>query len=241
MMGTLCYGDDFFSYRVTPRPFLTKKIKIHVHPNSRIEVEVPEDCSSAEIDQAVRKRARWIVKQLEAAWQVRAHTLRREYVSGETHFYIGRRFQLKVNACQNRFATVKLKAGRLEVFIRRTDPASVRRALNRWYQEKSSDYFLRRLEHLCGSIAWLENPPPFKRVAMKKQWGSCSAGGVIHLNAWLVRAPVDCIDYVLIHELCHLREHNHSRKYYELLQRHLPNWRALKTKLDGMAELLLAE
>jgi predicted metal-dependent hydrolase len=241
MANTLLYGENSLSYHVTTAPNLEKKIKIHVYPNNHIEVEAPEECSSIDIDIAVRKRARWIVQQLEAAKQVRAHSLPREYVSGETHFYVGRRFQLCIIESKEVPSDVKLRAGRIEIITRSTDPASVRRRLNDWYKEKSISYFQRRLRLISANISWIDKTPPFKLVPMKKQWGSCSPNGVIHLNPWLIRAPVDCIDYVITHELCHLREHNHSKKYYELLQRHYPDWQHVKAKLDGMAELLLAE
>lgn len=89
-------------------------------------------------------------------------------------------------------------------------------------------------------MPWLKTVPPLKRVTMRKQWGSCSPFGSINLNPWLIRAPRDCIDYVLIHEICHLKEHNHSKRYYELLEQHYPDWRKVKSRLDEMAELLLA-
>ena len=74
---------------------------------------------------------------------------------------------------------------------------------------------------------------------MKKQWGSCSPQGVITLNPHLVKAPRDCVDYVLVHELCHLVEHNHSVEFYRLLGGQIPGWESVKAKLDGMAEKLL--
>ncbi len=76
---------------------------------------------------------------------------------------------------------------------------------------------------------------------MKTQWGSCSPAGTILLNPHLVKAPRECIDYVISHELCHLKEHNHSPRYYRLLAKIMPSWEAVKTRLDGMAELLLNE
>jgi len=76
---------------------------------------------------------------------------------------------------------------------------------------------------------------------MRTQWGSCSPGGVILLNPHLVKAPRQCIDYVISHELCHLQEHNHSRRYYRLLGKIMPSWEGVKARLDGMAELLLNE
>lgn len=74
---------------------------------------------------------------------------------------------------------------------------------------------------------------------MKVQWGSCSPAGRLTLNPDLVKAPRECIDYVLLHELCHLKEHNHSRNFYRLLERHLPRWRRNKERLDELADIVL--
>ena len=76
---------------------------------------------------------------------------------------------------------------------------------------------------------------------MRKQWGSCSPKGVVSLNPHLVKAPRDCIDYVLVHELAHLKEHNHSKRFYGLLDRNMPDWKSRKGKLDGLADLLINE
>ncbi len=241
MNASLLYGDRHIPYNIVTSPTLTKKIRIHVHPNSRVEVEAPENHPLNEISLAVCKRARWIFKQLQMTEEVRKHACIREYVSGETHFYIGRRYPLKIIETREEYATVELRSGRIEVITRSADPASVRRRLNAWYKEKSFAYFQKRIAHLAEHISWIEVVPPIKLITMTKQWGSCSPEGVIHLNPWLIRAPVDCIDYVIMHELCHLRERNHSKKYYELLGRHYPNWQHIKAKLDGMSELLLSE
>jgi hypothetical protein len=63
----------------------------------------------------------------------------------------------------------------------------------------------------------------------------------LSLNPLLVKAPRECIDYVILHELCHLKEHNHSKNFYLLLSRTMPDWESVKARLDGMSELLLAE
>ena len=63
----------------------------------------------------------------------------------------------------------------------------------------------------------------------------------LSLNPALIRAPRECIEYVIVHELCHLREHNHSRRYYRILAAQMPNWQPLKAKLDGLAELILSD
>jgi predicted metal-dependent hydrolase len=71
---------------------------------------------------------------------------------------------------------------------------------------------------------------------MTVQWGSCSPAGRITLNPMLVKAPRECIDYVVLHELVHLQHHHHGAAFYRALDRHMPGWRVVKAKLDGMAE-----
>ena len=92
---------------------------------------------------------------------------------------------------------------------------------------------------MLGALRWKHPPPPVRLQAMKVQWGSCSPAGRLTLNPWLVKAPRDCIDYVILHELCHLKEHNHSPRFYKLLDKHMPLWRERKERLDELAEVIL--
>jgi predicted metal-dependent hydrolase len=98
----------------------------------------------------------------------------------------------------------------------------------------------RRLVHIAAGIDWLSKVPRLKLTAMEYRWGSCSPSGSITINPALIRAPRHCVDYVLVHEICHLKEHNHSKRFYTILQRHLPDWARTKAELDRLAELLLA-
>lgn len=241
MEGVLNYGEEMIRYTVARNPNLSSKVRIHVHPNGLIEAEAPSDAPPAEIKQALRKRARWITVQLREIANARAHAIAREFVSGETHFYLGRRFQLKVIPSNGEPSSVLLKSGQIRIILPSIDRAAVKRRLNGWYRAKAEDYLTRRLSEIAAGITWINEEPKLKLLTMRKQWGSCSPSGAIHLNPWLVRAPRECIDYVMVHELCHLREHNHSKRFYILLDRQLPGWRHTKTRLDGMAELLLCE
>jgi predicted metal-dependent hydrolase len=233
------YGNETYAYEVRCRASISDKILIHVHPDGLIQVEAPEDACIAKINRAVLKRAPWIKKQVDEARQYKAQALVREYVSGETHFYLGRRYRLKVQKRAKPECRVTLVGGVLSVQSISTAPESVRSQLERWYRLKAHDYFCRRIGELSKRIKWLDQPPPFRLIAMQRQWGSCSPKGLISLNPALIKAPRDCIEYVILHELCHLKEHNHSRKYYRLLSQHLPDWQTTKSRLDGMAELIL--
>ncbi len=241
MQAVITYGDRRIAYQLVENSALSSKLRIHVHPNGVVEVEAPPSKPQDEVVRALYKRASWISKRIDEAALVREHVLPREYNSGETHFYLGRRYQLKVNETTQRGSQVKLKGGRLEIALPVADRSAVKRRLNTWYRQRAKEYFAKRLTEVAEKISWIDQEPSIKLVSMKKQWGSCSPAGAIHLNPWLVRAPRECIDYVIVHELCHLREHNHSKQFYALLNRHYPGWRHVKTRLDGMAELLLAE
>lgn len=238
--GMLTYGDQLIDYSIVTSKTLEKRVLIHVHPNGLVEVETPLSSTSLEVQQAVRKRARWIVNQLKIGENVRAHVLPREYISGETHFYLGRRYQLKIQETNIEPNSVKLVGGRILVTLRSGDRTAVKRHLKNWYKSRAFDYFSRRLSFVSGNISWLKSSPPIKVASMQKQWGSCSPSGTINLSFDLIKAPRDCIDYVIAHELCHLKEHNHSKKFYALLDACSPTWRHTKVKLDAMAELILA-
>ena len=210
-----------------------------MHHDSSVQVDAPENASLSEITAAVKKRIRWIATHVEQAESAKRNVLKRDYVSGETHFFLGKQYVLKVFVRKRKLESVKLLRGKLEIVTRSPEPDYVKSLLDAWYLEKANKLLSKRLEAITDEIHWVKNQPPLKMRAMKKQWGSCSPKGVISLNPMLIKAPRECVDYVIAHELCHLKEHNHSKKYYRLLERTFPEWKATKARLDGMSELLL--
>lgn len=236
---TLHYGDRRIHYKIVFVPGKSRKLAIHVQPDGSVQVEAPPGKPLTDIKRAVSRRARWLNEHIEQAKQRRTHLLPREYVSGESHFYLGRRYVLKVREDRRGNPSVRLWRGQLEIKTSQRETDTVRSLLWGWYRSHARIIFERRLSSLCEELPWLTTPPPWRLLTMKKQWGSCSPKGFLSINPHLVKAPSQCIDYVLLHELCHLKHHNHSPKYYRLLSRWMPNWEIVKKRLDGMAELLL--
>lgn len=239
MQRSIQYGDTKIDFTIHFAPRSQRRLTIHVLPDGTVQVDAPESTESDEVVAAVRHRARWIWQQLEAHRLRRRHVLPREYVSGESHFYLGRRHLLKVIPATDGADSVKMLRGRLEVVTKSTAPVHVCRLLDGWYRERAAEVFCRRLAELQQHITWVSEPPALRLLNMQTQWGSCSPQGTLLLNPHLVKAPRPCIDYVLCHELCHLKEHNHSENFYRLLTGLLPDWASLKRELDNMAELLL--
>lgn len=270
--GVLLYGADLIHYDIvrksTGSTVTARKVLIKVHPDRRVVATAPEDATDDLIQEAVSKRARWIWQHLQDFAKQTTDVLPRHYVSGETQFYLGRRYVLKVyrngqadidESAEQQPQSVKLSRGKLNVTLGHGDGGNasnseqdsdtsldaqaemVKALIDDWYQQKAIAIFNERLAALLPKASWVTGTPSFRVLAMSKQWGSCSAKGALMLNPHLVKAPKECIDYVILHELCHISEHNHSEQFWRLLTQVLPNWKAVKARLDGMAELYLNE
>lgn len=239
------YGNAQIPYTVERKemaPDNPRKVTIQVLPDGLVIVSAPSDAANSAIHSAVMKRAKWIHENLQAINKLKEYVQPRNYVSGEMQFYLGRRYALKV--IQGTEATVKMHRGLLMVSVpntQRDKPEKVKSLLREWYRTRAHHVFTERLEQLTPQLPWVKTIPEYRILSMKKQWGSCSYNGALVLNPHLVKAPKDCIDYVILHELCHIKEHNHSERFYNLLNRVKPDWKATKCQLDSMAELLLNE
>lgn len=238
---SLNYGDKEIAFSVFRNSVRSSRIKINVLPNGCVNVEAPESATELSIRKAVSKRSRWIVQHVEDANNRFAHVLPREYVSGEMILYLGKRYMLKVTKQKQSNSSVKLLRGLLEVRVLDTSPSNVKAKMRAWYRVKAQSYFKRRLDTLVDRLPFTDVRPSFELKMMAKRWGSCSVEGDLVLNPFLIKAPRECVDYVLVHELCHLVEHNHSSKFFALLDRYSPDWQSVKRDLDGMAEVVFNE
>lgn len=233
------YGDEQLAFERVKRPLATASILIKVHPDCRIVVSAPEDASNEDVLSAVKKRGRWIYQQLREFRKQLEHVRPRQYISGETHYYLGKQYLLKVNEAPDQGQGVKLLRGKLEVTVRKKDAGRVQEQLSRWYKARAKEVFSRRLNAVLEQALWVADKPPLRILSMKTQWGSCSPKGRITLNPHLVKAPRECIDYVILHELCHIAEHNHSERFYRLMRQVMPEWEKTKERLDGMASVVV--
>jgi len=233
----IAYGDEVIAFSLRRQPSRTvTRVAIHVQPDARVLVDAPDTARLVDVMTAVKKRARWISQHVEAARARLTHVLPREYVSGESLHYLGRRYRLKVVVDAGARADARMRGAFITVTTPEQAPASIKMALDAWYRQRAREMFADRLTVMAAPLRWVKRLPPTRLQFMTVQWGSCSPSGRITLNPLLVKAPRECIDYVLLHELCHLLHHNHSPNFYRTIDRYMPNWRAVKEKLDNMAE-----
>ena len=206
---------------------------ISVQPDLRISVVAPETAVPSTIAAKVRQRAPWILRQQRELELYLPQTPPRRYVSGETHRYLGRQYRLKVR--EGEPTSVKLTRGFLTaVTPDKTDTAQVQALVESWYRTQAKRVLPERLSAMLPRFARVGIPaePQLAIRKMTSRWGSCTEAGVITLNLKLVQAPKPYIDYVIVHELCHLVEHNHSQRFYHLLDRMMPDWRVRRERLN---------
>jgi predicted metal-dependent hydrolase len=230
MRGCITYSVHRLEYRLH---FSARRtIAITVYPDRSIEVVAPKGTPRSEVEARLRKRARWVIRQLLHFEQFRPRSPMRRYVGGETHLYLGRQYRLKL--IKDASEDVKLKGAFLTVASRSCNSSRrVKQLVCAWYREKGHNRITERFHAITPRFVRLGCKPPAPILrSMARRWGSFSRAGRILLNPDLIRAPVACIDYVITHELIHLIHPNHSPGFYDLLETLMPDWRARKERLE---------
>ena len=232
MKNQIQYGNSLieFDLEFSER----KSLGIKVHPDKSVNVLAPLNSSIEKVKEKVKEKADWILKQRDFFLSFEPLTPERKFISGETHLYLGRQYRLKLHKNEEEF--VKLAGGNIHVYIEDTDnKQAIKDLLNQWYKHKAVQHFNRLFNELKPlSKSFYEGEPQLTYRWMKKRWGSCDKNGKIHLNLELIKAPKKCIEYVIVHELCHLKHLNHSNSFYTLLEDVYPDWKATKDRLERL-------
>jgi predicted metal-dependent hydrolase len=215
-----------------------KTLAIHVYPDGQVFVDAPISVSNDAIAKKVKKKASWIIKQKLQFEAYPPALPQRRYVSGEAHRYLGRQYRLLVK--QGIAEQVKLLQGQLvvEAFHPKNNER-VKSLLQEWYRLRARTIFSERYDFCVRQVGKLgiEHHQGFQLRFMPSRWGSCTNQGNIILNPELIAAPKDCIDYVITHELCHLKERNHSQAFYKLLAGVMKDWELRRKRLNEMVEV----
>lgn len=209
-----------------------KSVRIQVHPNGTVRVIAPLELTEEEVSKAVKQKAAWILKQVRFFEQFRPLTPPRQFRSGETHRYLGRQYRLKLMKGEK---SIRMMGGFIEISLPDPAPEKVSIVLEGWYRQRAEVYFQRILTEVMPRFESYKWPvPEIKLRKMPTRWGSCTSAGVIYLHPDLIKASGSSIEYVIIHELCHLAHRLHNQKFYELLGRILPDWQRRKQNLERM-------
>ena len=224
-------GEHRIEFTVVRRD--RKTLEIGVEPDTSVVVAAPRNASLQDIFSKVRKRASWVRCQQRYFSQFLPRMPERRFIAGETHLYLGRQYRLKVTASDQ--SSVKMIRG--FIVVRSRDPGRsglTRRLVESWYRERARAKLAERLE---ANLVRFPDPDSYRPHSlivrkMRRRWGSLSAASRLVLNRRLIEAPVDGIDYVITHELCHVAEPHHGSRFYALLDSVMPDWGRRKERLE---------
>lgn len=222
--------------RGLPVTVLRKPIK-HLHlgvypPEGEVRISVPEGVSDPVVRVAVIDRLPWIRRQ-QARFRAQARESTRQLVSGETHWFLGRRYRLKVVEGAGR--TGVRVTGRTMELRCRPGASTERRAgiLDGWYRDRLRDLLPPLMEAWENRLGVEVESWQLKR--MKTKWASCNAAARrIWFNVELAKKPEACLEYIVVHELVHLIERNHGPIFVALMNEHFPRWAQLRQELGKL-------
>lgn len=209
-----------------------RTLAIEVTPDAMLIVRAPLRMPRETIDRFVEQKGGWIEKKKREARQKLASAAPKRYENGEQFLYLGRSYPLKIG--ENPEASLSFDDGFLLSENLRTD---ARPLFVEWYKARAKDVIGERLSwftRLSGIEFAL-----FRITGAQKRWGSCNSRGNLHFAWRLIMAPLTVVDYVVVHELAHIVEKNHSARFWRVVERILPDYRDRRTWLRKNGILLV--
>ncbi len=208
-----------------------RSISIIVNANKEVIVRAPRNFSMKKVDSFVESKSQWIKKHINSFSEVTRLNHNKNYADGEIHPFMGRELVLKINKAMR--SSVILHDNIFEVSLPETgDGKKIKHLLDKWYSRVAKEtltcHFERTLDRLSR---YGFEPAEFKVRSLKSRWGSCSSKGRITISAELIKIDERFHEYVLIHELCHLKHPNHGKDFYRLLEEVLPDYRQVRKEL----------
>ena len=211
-----------------------KNLNIRLHPDGRICVSAPRRVEVAQIDAFVEKKAEWLIRHL-AEMERESHLRPDGHLhEGMTVYVLGQGYRLHLAEGPLGMDDSQKEQGELVLYLTAGQEVAAKEVYLAWLKAQSGSVFLASLERMLAKTAAEGFCRPTLRVRnMKTRWGSCKPSeGKITLNLQLMKADLDCIDQVMLHELIHLKEPRHNAAFYERMDRYMPDWRQRKERLE---------
>ena len=208
-----------------------RSLGISVLPDSTVIVRVPNRTSDKTIYRIVSEKAAWIIKHRNNYRNRIDSRPSRGYYSGESHPFRGNESILKIEKSKKPY--VRFSDHTIELGLEKTeDPKAIKRLLYQGYKNEAMVLFP---EMLKKTLEKFENqmfrPAGLVIRSMKRRWGSCSSKRIVTLSTELIKLPDPFIEYVIVHELCHLKHPNHGSDYYKLLSELFPEWKSVRKEM----------
>lgn len=201
-----------------------KTICISVEAPGMVSVKAPLGLSDDEVIRGVKTKARWIVRKLSEVKDIKTMAVKKEYVNGELFMFLGRDYSLQlIIDAEPKKPAVQLNQGQLVVTVPSREEELINKAMEAWYRSRAQEQIKERINYYQPIVG--AEPARVMVKEQKKRWGSCSSKGNLNFNWKAIMAPPPVLDYIIVHELCHLVHHNHSQDFWNLLASILPDYK----------------
>lgn len=209
-----------------------------------LKIRAPKQTAHKDILTILEKHGDWIVQQIDKRRTKQTYSPPLQYIQGEEHPFIGHSYPLEIEENIHKKQNIQIINQKLHITLHHNTPLKVFALLDSWYRFQALELFSKRMMHMHPVIPWInwENCPPLLRIKkMTSRWGSYMHRdtGIVTLNQHLIKAPLHCIDYVILHELCHAKEPNHSKQFYALITPIMPHWKSYQSQLQQQYGALL--
>jgi len=228
-MNIFQYGKNRYEYELIKEN--RKTLSLTVKPDLRTTLKCPINASAERIENFLRRKWSWLEKQLNYFRKHQKPESKKEFISGESIWYLGRQYKILVKSSLKNSISLDKKHFYIHSKYPVDETISNRLIVNTWIRSKRKDVFNNRFQEMKTRFDYKMTPKLVIRD-MDKRWGSFISESKIVLNPKLIHVSTECIDYVIVHELCHVKYKNHSKKYYEFLSEKFPNWERVKSKLE---------
>lgn len=215
MKSKISYGTKEIEFNVEFRK--RKTMSISVEPPSNITVVAPLDTNEEEIREAVKLKGAWIVQKLFEFRNIESKRVNREFVNGESFMYLGRNYSLQIHVdetLQNN-SSVKLFRGKFHVYVKEKDDELIKDTMEAWYREKTEEQVKKRIKYY--QRLFNKKPTAIKVKEQKKRWASCTSNNELLFNWRCVMAKSTALDYIVVHEMCHMYYMNHLQEFWDLV------------------------
>ena len=215
MKSKISYGIKEIEFNVEFRN--RKTISISVEPPKNITVVAPLDTNEEEIRESVKLKGTWIIQKLFEFRNIESKRVNREFVNGESFMYLGRNYYLQIHVdetLQNN-SSVKLFRGKFHVYVKEKDDELIKEAMEVWYREKTEEQVKKRIKYYQKFFN--KKPSAIKVKGQKKRWASCTSNNELLFNWRCVMAKSTALDYIVVHEMCHMYYMNHSQEFWDLV------------------------
>jgi len=228
-MRKFVFGTFIYEYQLVKQN--RKTLSLTVTPDLRIILKCPEQTDNERIENFLQKKWFWLEKQLSFFKKYQRKIYEKEYISGEGFLYLGRQYRLVVK--RDKEDVVSLSHGQLTLYTTKlvSDSKHNKKVIDGWFAMRAESIFQERFKEMFSRFDYKKTPILAIRE-MRKRWGSFLNKEKIFLNPKLIHTSKVCIDYVIVHELCHLRYKNHTTRFWQLLEEKYPKWEKVKEKLE---------